>query len=404
VGSAISVRNVSKHFTVAHERYPSLKERVIHLGRTQGEDFVALHPMDIEIAEGTTFGLLGHNGSGKSTLLKCIAGILRPTSGEIETRGRVAALLELGAGFQPELTGRENVYLNGAILGMSKRDLARRFDEIVAFAELEQFIDTQVRFYSSGMYVRLGFAIAVSVDPDILLVDEVLAVGDEAFQRKCLERVERFQLEGRTIVVVTHAADLVRRICQAAAVLHHGNLVACGDPGESVQVFREHLRKTESRPKPGEAPAVNDIFRIGTVGLEHPGGRSCSSIEPGGPLSVRVAFDVDAPVDDLVLTIMIHDSEGRMVHGVNTEDAGFRMPTVEGSGEFVFAFAQVPLPDGEYAITLCATSRDGLYIYDWHEQRYRFDVRDPARALASHDFPVRVTLEHETTYDRALQR
>ena len=246
--SAISVRNVSKHFKLAHERYPSLKERMIHLGRTPDEDFVALQPMSIEIAEGTTFGLLGHNGSGKSTLLKCIAGILRPTSGEIETRGRLAALLELGAGFQPELTGRENVFLNGAILGMSKRDLEMRFDEIVAFAELEQFIDTQVRFYSSGMYVRLGFAIAVSVEPDILLVDEVLAVGDEAFQRKCLDRVERFQQEGRTIVVVTHAADLVRRICQAAAVLDHGHLVACGEPNESVHVFREHLRKTQPRP------------------------------------------------------------------------------------------------------------------------------------------------------------
>ncbi|HVJ95842.1 MAG TPA: ABC transporter ATP-binding protein [Acidimicrobiia bacterium] len=231
MGAAIEVQNVSKQFRLYHEHYTSLKERVIHFGRIPFEPFMALKDVDFDIEQGTTVGLLGHNGSGKSTLLKCIAGILQPSTGEIRTHGRLAALLELGAGFNPELTGRENIFLNASILGLSKKDTALIFDDIVAFAELEKFIDMQVRHYSSGMYIRLGFAVAVNVDPEILLVDEVLSVGDEAFQRKCLERVSKFQKEGRTILVVTHAADLVRQTCSRAIVLDHGVVVADGPPG-----------------------------------------------------------------------------------------------------------------------------------------------------------------------------
>ena len=199
---------------------------MINFGRIPYEPFMALNDIDFDIEEGTTVGILGHNGSGKSTLLKCVAGILQPNTGEIVTRGRLAALLELGAGFNHELTGRENVFMNASILGLSKKDTELIFDEIVAFSELERFIDMQVRHYSSGMYVRLGFAVAVNVEPDILLVDEVLAVGDEAFQRKCVERVKKFQGEGRTTLFVTHAADMVRQICDRAIVLDHGKMVA----------------------------------------------------------------------------------------------------------------------------------------------------------------------------------
>ncbi|MDQ1520210.1 MAG: type transport system ATP-binding protein, partial [Actinomycetota bacterium] len=192
MAAAIEVSDLSKRFRLSSEHYQSLKERIIHFGRTTHTELWALSGIDLEVESGKTLGLLGHNGSGKSTLLKCIAGILQPTHGEIRTVGRIAALLELGAGFHPELTGRENVFLNGSILGLANREIEKRFDEIVAFAELEDHIDRQVRHYSSGMYVRLGFAVAVNVDPDILLVDEVLAVGDEAFQRKCLNRVRQF--------------------------------------------------------------------------------------------------------------------------------------------------------------------------------------------------------------------
>jgi len=393
VSSAVSVRGVSKRFKLGHERYPSLKERVIHFGRVPTEEFWALRDIDIDVPEGTTFGLLGHNGSGKSTLLKCIAGILRPTEGEITTRGRLAALLELGAGFQPELTGRENVFLNGSILGMSRRELTRRFDDIVAFAEIDQFIDTQVRFYSSGMYVRLGFAIAVNVDPDILLVDEVLAVGDEAFQRKCLDRVGEFQREGRTIVVVSHSPDLVKRICQAAAVLDHGVMVASGDPQEAVQVFREHLRMTPPRPRPGDPPPVDDRVRVTEVEFRNPRAPERAQLEPGDPLEIHIRFDVDAPVDDPVFTIMIADSDGKVLQGVSTDAEGIVTGRLSAPGEVVFAFDQVPLPHGEYAVTVCVTSQDGAYIYDWHEQRYRFEVRDLKRTFTSAKFPVRISVE-----------
>src|SRR3984885_9085438 len=183
---AVDVRGVSKRFRLAHGKHNSLKERVIHGGRTPHEDFWALKDVSLVAHEGEPLGILGRNGSGKSTLLKCICGVLQPTSGQVVVRGKLAGLLELGAGFQPDLTGRQNIYLNGSLLGLSKIDIDKVFDEIVAFAELDQFIDNQVKFYSSGMYVRLGFAVAVNVDPDVLVIDEVLAVGDERFQRKCL--------------------------------------------------------------------------------------------------------------------------------------------------------------------------------------------------------------------------
>ncbi|MDQ1367747.1 MAG: type transport system ATP-binding protein, partial [Acidimicrobiaceae bacterium] len=232
---AIQITGISKRFRLLHEQYSSLKERAIHFGRIPYDDFWALRDIDLDISTGETVGLLGRNGSGKSTLLKCVAGILQPTTGEIRTKGRVAALLELGAGFHPDLSGRENVFLNAALLGLSRREIELRFDEIVSFAEIEEHIDQQVKYYSSGMYVRLGFAVAVNMDPDILLVDEVLAVGDELFQRKCLDRVKQFQQEGRTIVFVTHSVDLVRQICDRVAVLDNGEMVACGLPGEAVR-------------------------------------------------------------------------------------------------------------------------------------------------------------------------
>src|ERR671919_684028 len=225
---SISVESVAKRFRLFHERASSIKERILRMRRSRAVDFWALRDISYEIPEGSTVGLVGANGSGKTTLLKIIGGILRPTSGSVTTHGRIAALLELGAGFHPELTGRENVYLNGSILGLSKKETDRYFDDIVEFAELEDFIDNQVKHYSSGMFVRLGFAVAVHVNPSILLVDEVLAVGDEAFQRKCLARVREFQREGRTIVFVTHAMQQIAQICNTAVMLDHGRVAASG--------------------------------------------------------------------------------------------------------------------------------------------------------------------------------
>ena len=207
---AVDVQDVSKRFRLYHEKYTSLKEKLIHIGRVPYEDLWALRDVSFEVKEGETVGILGRNGSGKSTALKCICGVLQPTTGQVVVRGKLAGLLELGAGFQQDLSGRENIYLNGSMLGLSKREVDRLFDDIVEFAELGQFIDNQVKFYSSGMYVRLGFAVAVNVDPDVLVIDEVLAVGDERFQRKCMDRIKKFQREGRTILFVSHSPDQVQ--------------------------------------------------------------------------------------------------------------------------------------------------------------------------------------------------
>src|ERR1022692_4830884 len=239
--TVIEVSNISKQFKIHHERHKSLKERLLHPKSGTTELFSALVDIDFTISDNETVGIVGQNGSGKSTLLKCICGVLQPTTGEIRLRGSLAALLELGAGFQHELSGRDNVYLYGAILGFSRKMVDAIFDDIVDFSELEQFIDTQVKFYSSGMYVRLAFAVAVNVNPDILVVDEVLAVGDERFQAKCLDRIRRFQEEGRSILLVTHQADQVRAVCDRALVLNSGHLIADGPVQESLRIFREHL-------------------------------------------------------------------------------------------------------------------------------------------------------------------
>jgi len=249
---AVEINDVSKMFKLYHENVRSLKEKVLFFNKRGFEEFWALKDIDIKVKPGETLGIIGANGSGKSTLLKCITKILYPTSGKVITSGSIAALLELGAGFQPDLTGRENVYLNASILGFSKKEVDRKFDEIVAFAELERFIDNHVRNYSSGMHVRLGFAVAISVDPDILLIDEVLAVGDEAFQRKCIERIEEIQESGRTIVFVTHNVEITKEICTQVVMLDHGIVVREGKPREVVNHYHQLMETADEGSERGD--------------------------------------------------------------------------------------------------------------------------------------------------------
>lgn len=249
----VEIDNVAKRFTIRKDN--SLKERIVTLGRAgkrHKEDFWALNGVSIDIKAGTTVGLIGHNGSGKSTLLKVIGGIIDPTKGSVKRRGRIAALLELGAGFHPDLTGRENVFLNASILGLSREETEEKFDSILAFSGIGDFIDTQVKFYSSGMYVRLAFSVAVHTDPDLLLVDEVLAVGDEAFQRKCLDKIRSFQQEGRTIILVTHSLGQVVELCDRAILLNQGQVVLDGNPREAVADFRDILEGRRLREKEQE--------------------------------------------------------------------------------------------------------------------------------------------------------
>lgn len=422
VAAAIEVRGVSKRFRLYQEQFTSLKERILHGGRVPYEDFWALRDVSFEVEAGTTFGMLGHNGSGKSTMLKIIAGIIQPTEGEVRTRGRVAALLELGAGFQPELSGRENIYLNASLLGMSRRYVDEHFDEIVDFAELAPFIDNQVKYYSSGMYVRLGFAVAVHMDPDILIVDEVLSVGDELFQRKCLDRVKQFQREGRTIVVVTHAADMVRQVCSAAAVLDHGALVAQGTPGEAVRSFREHLllrrayqEAAELEPLlddqqvPEAAPPAADEepspepvadggpglhsrrssdIRITGVTLEHDHADERPYLHPGEGLRIHVRYHAERPVDDLLPGVAVYDQRGDFLFGTNSNLLGVEVAAEAGDGEYVFDFPSIPLLDGDYPVTVGLLTRDEVTVYDWHEQQYSFSVMNPDVAYGLMTLPV----------------
>lgn len=238
---AVHIENVSKKFRLYHERNQTLKSALLRRRRSVHEDFWALQDVSFDVKEGSTFGLIGSNGSGKSTLLKCLAKIYWPDRGSISYSGRMAALLEIGSGFHHELSGRENVYLNGSILGMSKKEIDRKFDEIVDFSGVEQFIDQPVKNYSSGMYVRLGFSIAISVDPDILIADEVLAVGDAEFQEKCFQKFRDFREAGRTVILVTHSMGSVRSMCDEVAWLNKGRLMAVGKTEPTVKAYTDSL-------------------------------------------------------------------------------------------------------------------------------------------------------------------
>jgi len=392
VRSAIEIEGVGKRFRLYKEKAHSLKERVIRFGRLPYEEFWALRDVDLSVRQGETVGLLGHNGSGKSTLLKCVAGIFRPTEGRIVKAGRIAALLELGSGFHPDLTGRENVFLNGSILGLPRAEITRIFDDIVAFAELERFIDMQVKHYSSGMYARLAFAVAVNVDPEVLLIDEVLAVGDEAFQRKCLARIKHFQREGRTILLVTHAADLVRQICDRAAVLDRGQLVNVGMPGEAVLAFRDTLlRRGLEVPEELDHPGVRKTLAIRITGatLEYPvQGRQ--HLLPGEPLTIRMTYEAPQRIDDVVFAINIFDQKGTLLLGTNTDVLDVDVGPVEGTGEVAFGLERVPLLDGVYQVNLGIHNHDGGTSYDHREAKDFFEVLNPGKTIGLVHFPLQI--------------
>ena len=386
---AIEVRDVSKRFRIYREKPTSLKQRLL-TSRSRAEDFWALRDVALDVGEGSTFGLIGHNGSGKTTLLKCVAGILRPTSGAILQRGRLAALLELGAGFHPELTGRENVYLNASFLGLSRKQTDAAFDDIVAFAELEQFIDTEVKFYSSGMLVRLGFAVAVHVEPDVLLIDEVLAVGDEAFQAKCLNRVREFQREGRTIVLVTHALDTVTEICDRAAMLHHGELHAIGMPAEVVREMRHVLL---GMADPGFVPEQGTReAEIVEVQIVRPDGSSHGAILSGDPLTIVVDVRQNEPVDDLDVDFAVHESSNYLVLDARTSRAGIDLGRFDKK-RVRFKISGFPYDPGKYWVTIGLSSRTTGHLYHVQTQRYLFEVFDAPRAQERVEVPVGVEVE-----------
>jgi ABC-2 type transport system ATP-binding protein len=389
---AVRVEHVSKRFRLYHERASSLKERIINRRRAEYEEFWALKDVSLEIEGSTTAGLIGRNGSGKTTLLKTVAGIIRPTEGRVTTRGRIASLLELGAGFHPDLTGRENVYLNASILGLTRKETDRYFDDIVAFAELGEFIDMQVRHYSSGMYVRLGFAVAVHVDPEILIVDEVLAVGDEAFQRRCLGRIRDFQREGRTIVFVTHAVDIVREICTKAYFLKQGVVAAEGRPSDVVDAFRRHIHGGDPEQTgpvdergTGEA-SLSDVRFVDDAGEER------QVYNPGESLEIRARLDVKRPITDGVIGVIVYDDAGRYLWGTNTGMRDVDLGTVDGPRLVRIRIPALPVLDTSCSVTLAVSGRSGQDYY-WREKGWAFKVVSQGADLGSVHFDASIEVE-----------
>jgi ABC-2 type transport system ATP-binding protein len=316
--------------------------------------------------------------------------------------------LELGAGFQSDLSGRENIYLNGSLLGMSKREVDRVFDAIVDFSELEEFIDGQVKFYSSGMYVRLGFAVAVNMDPDILVIDEVLAVGDERFQRKCIDRVKQFQREGRTILVVTHSADTVRSICDRGVVLSHGRMVAEGEPGEATRIFREGLMAEGSGMAIADSeyvavPATPESFgsdvlpdterpvRFRSVHHVFSGDNTVPYMRTGDDLTVRVEFAASYPTEDVVFSLEVRDADGNMLMRTDTSIIGVHMDAPRGVGVMHFGIVKMPLLDGSFSYAVGIQSRSGI-LYDWKENAGRFEVMSPGKTTGMLGMDVHAAL------------
>jgi ABC-type polysaccharide/polyol phosphate transport system ATPase subunit len=373
----------------------------------------ALRGVTFDVRQGTTFGLIGRNGSGKSTMLKLIAGIGKPSAGTIAVRGRVSALIELGAGFHPEISGRENVFINGMMLGLSKREIARRFDEIVAFAELEEFIDAPVKTYSSGMYMRLGFAVAINVDPDVLLVDEVLAVGDEAFTHKCLDKFAEFRRGGRTVVLVTHSLDLVNRFCDEALWLDGGVARLQGDPQRVIDAYRIDVARAEDvaltwgagsgergakrrapfPTPPGGSPipdarsplpVPDDMFAAGegrwgtkeaeivAVALRH-GGVDTHVFESGSPMEIHLRVQAHQALTDFAFGVGIFNVEGACCFGTNTHIDGATPGELSGEAEVVFLVDRLDLVAGTYKLDVAVHRTNGT-PYDYHRLLYTFRV------------------------------
>jgi ABC-2 type transport system ATP-binding protein len=408
VAPIIEVVDVSKAFKRQTVPTKSLKERAIDFGRTKPVTFNALEHVDLEVAEGETVGLLGHNGSGKSTLLKCIAGTIRPSEGHIRVHGRIAAMLELGAGFHPDLTGRENVYLNAAILGIPKNHVDQVFDDIVEFAELEDFIEQQVKHYSSGMYARLGFAVAVNLEPDVLLVDEVLSVGDENFQRKCLERIRRFQQEGRSIVFVTHAPDQMTQMCDRALVLEHGKPLFTGDARQAANVYRRalHLR-AEERTAELEAreaatrrhAGIEDVpkraeLKIVSASAENQDGSN--QMAPGDTAILRCRYRTSEPLLSVRMRVVITDHDGVQLLNASTFDlTGADVLHLDGDGEVRFLLHDLPLLDGAYRVGFVFQDPSETFQYDDDLNAADFTIYSGKPLIGRVDF--RTTVEHEST-------
>jgi ABC-type polysaccharide/polyol phosphate transport system ATPase subunit len=391
---SIAIEDVSKDYRLWGRRsqFATLKSALLKRDMALAPDaaVAALRHVSFAVDRGEAFGIIGRNGSGKSTLLKLISGILKPTSGRVSVNGRVAALIELGAGFHPEITGRENIYINGIMLGLSRREVDQRFDKIVEFSGISEFLDQPVKTYSSGMYVRLGFAVAVHVDPDVLLIDEVLSVGDEEFSARCIAKIQEMKYRGVTLLFVTHQLDQVRNLCDRALWLDHGRTEAIGDPMRVVDAYLQEVSGTpaappapeEAAPAPEEEkkPKETDEERWGSgeivlrrVALTDHQGRELIALGAGTPVILDLDVDVRVPQEDFVFGIGIYHANGTCVYGTNTDLEGYVPERIERSARVRFVVPSLDLVAGTYRIDAAVHTRNGR-AFDYRRNVLRIVV------------------------------
>jgi len=404
--SAVKVEGVWKKFRRGERQdslrdlIPALVARATGRRRDDGltrEEFWALRDISFTVGPGEALGIIGPNGAGKSTMLKLLSRILRPTRGAISLSGRVGALIEVSAGFHPDLTGRENVFLQGAIMGMSRAEIGRKFDAIVDFAGVEAFIDTPVKRYSSGMNARLGFAIAAHLDPDVLLIDEVLSVGDVGFQEKCVTRMRELLARGIPLIFVSHNLTAVVDLCTRAVLIDHGIVQYDGSPAEAVRVFRSARRAADA-----ELPATDSAIRITDVRLLREDGEASPLFETGGPMTIQVAYRAHRPVVQPHVAIDIHSADGVYCAGINTRMDDCALGTLAGEGSVNLVIPRLALLPGCYSISAGILDPGGLRALDLHARAYPFSVASNRR-----DFGF-VYLEHawrhQTSQDTPSRR
>ena len=381
--AAIRAEHVSKSYLVRRERRRTLKEQLLRqYGPRQRVE--ALKDVTFDVEPGQTYGIVGANGSGKSTLLKLIAGTAKPTSGTIAVQGRVSALLELGAGFHPDFTGRENVYLNASILGLSRKETDRVLPAIVDFAELGDFFDAGVKTYSSGMYMRLAFAVAAHVDPDVLLIDEILAVGDEYFQRKCFAKLNEFRSRKKTICFVSHDLTAVARLCTRGMLLERGDVRAEGDIRRVMEAYAEIVEAHEEGTMAGAAP-TGDRWGTGELRIDevtlHADGAPAHILRSGAQAEIRLAYTAAPEVRAAIFGLTIYRDDGISVYGTNTEIDQLAV-TVRPSGTVSFRIERLPLLPGRYELDVAALSPEH-HTYDYHSKRFAFRVSGVASEMGT---------------------
>jgi ABC-type polysaccharide/polyol phosphate transport system ATPase subunit len=372
-GPAIEVRQMGKCFRLQRSGTRTVKSAVLDLVRRRGaggHSFWALRDLDFSVGRGETLGIVGANGAGKSTLLSLLAGTKTPTVGSIRTRGTISSLLELGAGFHPDLTGRENVFLAGAIMGLTRKQMRERFDAIVEFAGMGEFIDQPVKHYSSGMYVRLGFAVAVEVDPDVLLIDEVLAVGDENFQKKCLRKIDAFRRAGKTMLIISHDLSTIQSISDRILFLEEGRVAGIGDPRDVIGSYRSAARARQTGGY--EREWGTGEARIEGVSFEKPDGAPADVFESGATMRCRIRYRAECRIDDPVFGFSFSDATARLIFGSNTQIEGFRIPSIEGAGELLLELRGLPVAAGNYLLSFSLHSAD--HRTNYHRLDHAFSV------------------------------